>query len=108
MSHLHATISRQMLGQFSSNSARANARLSGGVKQMHAAAKRTVRAAGIGVLVAISLTPPPAIGAARAPVTGRDSPAVAQTSVRAAVDADKAAAFDWLDRNADAMKALGL
>src|SRR3954462_1301709 len=77
---------------------------------MHAGAKRTVRAAGIGVLVAISLTPPPAIGAACAPVTGRDSPAVAQTSVRSAVDADKAAAFDWLDRNANAMntRLLGL
>src|SRR3954467_15420067 len=75
---------------------------------MHAAAKRLVRNAGIGLVVAISLTPPLAIGAARAPVTGRDSPSVAQTSVRGALDADKAAAFDWLDRNADAMKALGL
>src|SRR3954451_2504642 len=75
---------------------------------MHAAAKRLVRNAGIGLVVAISLTPPHAICAARAPVTGRDSPSVAQTSVRGAVDADKAAAFDWLDRNADAMKALGL
>src|SRR3954451_17755336 len=75
---------------------------------MHAAAKRLVRNAGIGLVVAISLTPPLAIGAARAPVTGRDSPSVAQTSVRGAVDADKATAFDWLDRNADQMKALGL
>src|SRR3982750_839581 len=80
----------------------------GGVTQMHATAKRSVRAAGIGLLVAISLTPPPAIGAARAPVTDRDSHSAAQTSVRGAVDADKAAAFAWLDRNADAMKALGL
>src|SRR4051812_42888167 len=97
-----------MLRHFSSNSARANARLSGGVTQMHAAAKRSARDGGIGLLVAILLTPPPAIGAAGAPVTRSDSPAVAQTSVNGAVDADKAAAFDWLDRNADAMKALGL
>src|SRR3954471_11134963 len=75
---------------------------------MHAAAKRLVRNAGIGLVVAISLTPPHAIGAARAPVTGRDSPSVAQTSVRGALDADKAAAFDWLDRNAAAMQALCL
>ncbi|HYT75779.1 MAG TPA: amidohydrolase [Vicinamibacterales bacterium] len=75
---------------------------------MHAAVKRHVRGTGIGLLVAISLTLPSAIGAAPAPVTARDSPAVAHASVRGALDADKAAAFDWLDRNADAMKALGM
>src|SRR6266571_4841562 len=106
--YTHTFAAVKMLRHFSSNSARANATLSGGVKPMHAAVKRHVRGTGIGLLVAISLILPSAIGAAPAPVTARDSPAVAHASVRGALDADKAAAFDWLDRNADAMKALGM
>ena len=68
---------------------------------MQTARKRGVRRIGIGVaLIAISVGLPPVADAIRQEPPIRDASAAPD-------DADKAAAFDWVDRNAETMKALG-
>jgi aminobenzoyl-glutamate utilization protein B len=69
---------------------------------MQTAARRRIRRIAMGfAIVAIAICLPPAADAVR-PEAG-----TADTSAAAPVDADKAAAFNWVDRNADGMKTLG-
>ena len=68
---------------------------------MQIAVKRRIRNIGIGLaVVSISVGLPPTAHALRPESAIAGVPA-------AAVDADKAAAFAWVDRNAETMKALG-
>src|SRR5947208_2287053 len=73
-----------------------------GNTRMQTAVRRHIGRIGIGLaMVAIAVCFPPAVDAVR-PDAG-----TADASAAAPVDADKAAAFNWIDRNADEMKALG-
>ena len=69
---------------------------------MHTAARRRIRRIGIGLaMVAIAVCLPPKAD------TVRPEAGTADASAAAPVDADKAAAFNWIDRNTNEMKALG-
>jgi len=69
---------------------------------MQTAVRRRIGRIGIGLaMVAMAVCLPPAADAVRPDARTADALAAAP------VDADKAAAFNWIDRNADEMKALG-
>src|SRR3954465_14269046 len=75
---------------------------------MNAAMKERVGNAGVGIFaMAILLAGVAVLGAIGAPLTFRDSPALPQTPGAGGLDRDKATAFGALERDADAMKALG-